>query len=55
MLIDETISVVGTFNMDPRSANLNTESFVVIRDEAVTQEMAVYFEREMNSECMAYI
>ena len=50
MLIDETISVVGTFNMDPRSANLNTESFVVIRDEAVTQEMAVYFEREMNSQ-----
>lgn len=50
MLIDEDISVVGTFNMDPRSANLNTESFVVIRDVQVTKEMAEYFEREMNAD-----
>ena len=26
MVIDDDITVIGTFNVDPRSANLNTES-----------------------------
>lgn len=30
MVIDGRISVVGTFNLDPRSANLNTECFAVV-------------------------
>ena len=30
MVIDEKISVVGTFNLDPRSSNLNTECLVVL-------------------------
>ena len=50
MLIDENISVVGTFNMDPRSANLNTESFVVIRDATVTSRLATEFSRDMNAD-----
>ena len=49
MLIDDEISVIGTFNMDPRSANLNTESIVVIRDGEINQEMTLFFAREMNS------
>jgi len=48
MIIDDHISVVGTFNMDPRSANLNTESFVVVRDEVFTVQMEGYFETDMN-------
>jgi cardiolipin synthase C len=28
MVVDEHIAVIGTFNLDPRSANLNTECFV---------------------------
>ena len=48
MIIDGHISVVGTFNMDPRSANLNTESFVVVRDEAFTTQMEGYFMTDMN-------
>ncbi len=50
MLIDDHISVVGTFNMDPRSANLNTESLVVIRDVEVTSRLAVDFARDMNAD-----
>ena len=49
MLIDDETSVIGTFNMDPRSANLNTESIVIIRDTDINQDMALYFAREMNS------
>lgn len=30
MVIDDEITVIGTFNLDPRSANLNTESITVI-------------------------
>lgn len=48
MLIDHHISVVGTFNMDPRSANLNTESLVVIRDEQINQHMEAQFSMDMS-------
>jgi len=30
MVIDDKISVIGTFNLDPRSANLNTECMVIL-------------------------
>ena len=48
MIIDDAISVVGTFNMDPRSANLNTESFVVVRDAELTAQMESYFATDMS-------
>jgi putative cardiolipin synthase len=35
MVVDDRIAVIGTFNLDPRSANLNTECFAVIRDARV--------------------
>jgi len=35
MVVDKQIAVIGTFNLDPRSANLNTECIAVIRDAAV--------------------
>ena len=37
MVVDDHIAVIGTFNLDPRSANLNTECFAVIRDAQVAQ------------------
>ena len=37
MIIDDHISVVGTFNLDPRSANLNTECFVVVHSDKMAQ------------------
>lgn len=37
MVIDNKITVVGTFNLDPRSANLNTECIVIVRSKKVTE------------------
>lgn len=36
MVIDGNITVIGTFNLDPRSANLNTECFTVIHSAKIT-------------------
>lgn len=38
-IIDERISIIGTFNMDPRSAFLSTESALVIDSEEFTEEL----------------
>ncbi len=38
-IFDERISVVGTFNIDPRSAYLNTESMVIIDSEEFAEEL----------------
>lgn len=39
MVIDDKIVVIGTFNLDPRSANLNTECITVISSEKVAQSV----------------
>lgn len=39
MVVDSTIAVVGTFNLDPRSANLNTECITVIRDKKIAGDL----------------
>lgn len=35
MVIDKEIAVIGTFNLDPRSANLNTECIAIIYDSII--------------------
>jgi phosphatidylserine/phosphatidylglycerophosphate/cardiolipin synthase-like enzyme len=35
MVVDGQLAVVGTFNLDPRSANLNTECFAVINSKTL--------------------
>ena len=37
MVIDGKITVIGTFNLDPRSANLNTECITIIYSEKIAQ------------------
>jgi putative cardiolipin synthase len=37
MIIDRKITVIGTFNLDPRSANLNTECVAIIHSSKITQ------------------
>ena len=37
MVIDNKITVVGTFNLDPRSANLNTECVVIVNSEQISK------------------
>jgi len=38
-VIDEKIAVVGTFNLDPRSANLNTECVTIVRDDKIAGDL----------------
>lgn len=38
-LIDEDLSIIGSFNLDPRSAFLSTESMVVIRSKPVADAL----------------
>ena len=37
MVIDNRTTVIGTFNLDPRSANLNTECVAIIRSKKITE------------------
>ncbi len=39
MVIDDEITVIGTFNLDPRSANLNTESITIMPSKALTKDV----------------
>ena len=47
MAIDDKISVIGTFNLDPRSANLNTECVTVVYDSAITTKMRAAMDVDM--------
>jgi phosphatidylserine/phosphatidylglycerophosphate/cardiolipin synthase-like enzyme len=47
MVIDGKVAVVGSFNLDPRSANLNTESVTVIYSQVVAQHILERMETEM--------
>lgn len=50
MLIDGKITVIGTFNLDPRSANLNTECVAVIHSEKITSGVLKGMEIEFKPE-----
>jgi len=50
MVIDEKIAVIGTFNLDPRSANLNTESVTIINSTNIAQKMKAAMLVEMQPE-----
>lgn len=39
MVVDDSITVIGTFNLDPRSANLNTECVAVIHSPEVARSV----------------
>ncbi|MDF2154068.1 phospholipase D family protein [Vibrio sp. CAU 1672] len=50
MTIDDGITVVGTYNFDPRSANLNTESFAIIHSPDITRHVKASMLTEMAPE-----
>ncbi|MET0028368.1 MAG: phospholipase D family protein [Candidatus Thiodiazotropha sp.] len=50
LVIDERITYVGTFNLDPRSTNLNTEVGLVIHDPLIAQQVAAAIEEDMGAE-----
>jgi putative cardiolipin synthase len=47
MVVDSKIAFIGTFNLDPRSENLNTEVGVVIHDEALARRLEGAIEEDM--------
>lgn len=50
MVVDKKIAVIGTFNLDPRSANLNTECITVISDGKVAGDLFHAMEIDMRPE-----
>lgn len=50
MVIDGKTTVIGTFNLDPRSANLNTECIVVVESENVSEGVLKGMEIEFKPE-----
>jgi phosphatidylserine/phosphatidylglycerophosphate/cardiolipin synthase-like enzyme len=43
MLVDGKLAVIGSYNLDPRSAASNSESLVTVRDGAAVNELAADF------------
>ena len=50
MVIDGKTIFIGTFNLDPRSANLNTEVGVLIESEVLARNLTGAIERDMRPE-----
>ena len=50
MIIDSDMSIITTFNLDPRSANLNTENYVLLRSQGLTAKLSAMFTKEMKPE-----
>jgi putative cardiolipin synthase len=50
LVIDDSVTYIGTFNFDTRSANLNTEVGLVIRDQKIAQQVAHAIRQDMAPE-----
>ena len=50
MVVDGKTTVIGTFNLDPRSANLNTECVTIIYSEQIASSVLEGMETEFNPE-----
>lgn len=50
IVIDSEIAIIGTFNLDPRSANLNTECAAVIYDSKIATNLFHAMEEDMKPE-----
>ena len=48
-MFDEQLSVIGTFNVDPRSSYLNTESMVIIDSKQFADTLKQEIKRNINS------
>ena len=50
MIVDRRWAFVGSMNLDPRSANLNTEMGVLVDSEALAEQLREQFERNTSPE-----
>ena len=47
MVIDGETTYIGTYNLDPRSENLNTEVGVIVRDPTFANRVQMAIEEDM--------
>ena len=47
MVVDSRIVYIGTFNVDPRSENLNTEVGVIVPNEGLARAVEMAIEKDM--------
>lgn len=47
MVVDSSVAFIGTFNLDPRSENLNTEVGVIVRDATLARAVESAIETDM--------
>ena len=50
MVIDGKLTVIGTFNLDPRSANLNTECVAIIESKQIAENVLSHMEEDLKPE-----
>ncbi|MEW5966842.1 MAG: phospholipase D family protein [Pseudomonadota bacterium] len=50
MVVDGQVAYIGTFNLDPRSENLNTEVGAIVRHEGLAQRLRAIMEADMAPE-----
>lgn len=50
LVVDETIAFIGSYNLDPRSENLNTEVGLLIEDDALARELRGLIDEDMRAE-----
>ena len=50
MVFDRRITFVGSFNLDPRSVNLNTEMGLLVESEALGEQVAASIEQDVSGE-----
>jgi putative cardiolipin synthase len=50
MVVDSKIAYIGTFNVDPRSENLNTEAGVIIENEELARAIETAIETDMRQD-----
>ena len=48
MVIDDELLFIGTFNLDPRSANLNTEVGILVRNRELADQVTASIERDLD-------
>ncbi len=50
LVVDARLAFVGSYNLDPRSENLNTEAGLLVEDEAFAAELRAMIERDLRPE-----
>jgi phosphatidylserine/phosphatidylglycerophosphate/cardiolipin synthase-like enzyme len=50
LVVDDAVAFIGSYNLDPRSENLNTEAGLLVEDEAFARGLRAEIERDLRAE-----